>query len=44
MLTKSELSLKSLRRNHAQANSQQSRMGQRHVERPQNVMFRRVAL
>lgn len=43
MLTKTEMSLKNLRKNRSQANSQQSKMSQRHAERPQNVMFRRVA-
>lgn len=44
MLTKTEMALKNLRKNHARANSQQSKTTQRHVKRPQNVMFRRVAL
>lgn len=44
MLSKAEMTLKNFRKSCSQANSQQSRTGQSHVERSQNVMFRRVTL
>ena len=44
MLTKTEMALKNLRKNHARANSQQRKTTHRHVKRPQKVRFRRVAL
>lgn len=44
MLTKTEMTLKNLRTSHTRGNSQQNKTAQRHVEQPQNVMFRRVAL
>ena len=44
MLTKTEMSLKNIRKNRSQANPQQSKPPQRRTERLQNVMFRRVAL
>ena len=44
MLTKTEMSLKNIRKNRSQANPQQSKPAQRRSERLQNVMFRRVAL
>lgn len=44
MLTKTEMLLKNIRKNRSQANPQQSKPAQRRTERPQNVMFRRVAL